>query len=240
DIISYLSQYGHLLCTPCRSVIPFKSLQNHLQNHHHIRSSLCRAIARKYENLPVSQTDSDVTPLPNGTQPIRFLAKPVTGYYCKHCSFLTVSWSHYRKHLNKSHRERGSKIARHNVTCFLQEWMSYRRLGKYWRVDASSPYAGSVTNRELDAMLHDLGTTDPQTAALLEMEAEEEARLADEAQGSTSLTDELEHDENTDWLRGSGWPRWFAHKPLHLIVATSRLPSPRNEVLHLGSWNCIE
>lgn len=45
------------------------------------------------------------------------------------------------------------------------------------------------------------------------MEAEEEARLADEAQGSTALADELELDGNTDWLRGCMWPQWYAHNP---------------------------
>lgn len=41
-------------------------------------------------------------------------------------------------------------------------------------------------------------------------------------------------------MRGCGWPRWFAHKPLHLIVATSRMPSPMDEDYSLGSWNSIE
>jgi hypothetical protein len=37
------------------------------------------------------------------------------------------------------------------------------------------------------------------TVAFLQMEAEEE-------QVSMSLSNELEHDEKTDWLHGCGWP----------------------------------
>jgi hypothetical protein len=55
-----------------------------------------------------------------------------------------------------------------------------------------------------------------------------------------SLSNELEHDEKTDWLRGCGWPRWFAQKPLHRIIATSRLAAFTNEAVHLGSWNGVE
>ena len=36
--------------------------------------------------------------------------------------------------------------------------------------------------------------------------AEEEARLAKEAQGFRCLVEELEHDENTKWLRNCGRP----------------------------------
>lgn len=55
-----------------------------------------------------------------------------------------------------------------------------------------------------------------------------------------SLSNELEHDEKTDWLRGCGWPHWFAHKPLHLIIATSRVPPSSGEDVHLGTWDCKE
>ncbi|KAK7178263.1 hypothetical protein PSPO01_15690 [Paraphaeosphaeria sporulosa] len=55
-----------------------------------------------------------------------------------------------------------------------------------------------------------------------------------------SLPDKLEHDENTRWLRECGWPRWFACRPLHVIAATSQLPSPKHEALYLGSWNGSE
>lgn len=71
---------------------------------------------------------------------------------------------------------------------------------------------------------------DPATAVLLQMEAEEEARLLQQDQELMFLSNELEHDEKTDWLRGCGWPRWSAQKPLYLIIATST-----GEAIHLGT-----
>ena len=38
------------------------------------------------------------------------------------------------------------------------------------------------------------------------MEAEEENRLLDEQTNLVALNEELEHDENTKWLRGCKWP----------------------------------
>jgi hypothetical protein len=76
---------------------------------------------------------------------------------------------------------------------------------------------------------------DPATIALLRMEAEEEARLLREEQESMSLSNELKYDSKTGWLRGCGWPRWFAHKTLLLIVATARLPPSAGEGVRLGA-----
>ncbi|KAH9876388.1 hypothetical protein J1614_003867 [Plenodomus biglobosus] len=117
--------------------------------------------------------------------------------------------------------------------------MSVRRsVGKAWRVDTTIP----ITQRGMDdAPSWDQSVLDdPATVALLQMEAEEEARLLREEQGSMSLSNELKHDEKTDWLRGCGWPRWFAHKPLHLMIATSRVPPSHSESVHLGTWNCMD
>ncbi|PVH90790.1 hypothetical protein DM02DRAFT_547108 [Periconia macrospinosa] len=72
------------------------------------------------------------------------------------------------------------------------------------------------------------------------MEDEEERRLANEVQVNSSLPVELDHDEDTPWLRECGWARWFACRPLHVIAATSQLPSPKHEDLYLGSWNGTE
>ncbi|KAH8695861.1 hypothetical protein GQ44DRAFT_733666 [Phaeosphaeriaceae sp. PMI808] len=84
------------------------------------------------------------------------------------------------------------------------------------------------------------GYCDPSMAELLRMEDEEEQRLANEVQVNASLPVELEHDENTPWLRQCGWPRWFARRPLHVIAATSQLPSRKHKDLYLGAWNGTE
>ena len=51
------------------------------------------------------------------------------------------------------------------------------------------------------------------------MEAEEEQRLLQMEENAPTLDDQLEHDQNTDWLRGCGWPTWFVGKLLMVIVS---------------------
>lgn len=128
----------------------------------------------------------------------------------------------------------------------LQAWTTLKNsYVKYWRVDmcvrendATTPSPEGQDTRLADpsTLEHD----DADAFALQQMEAEEEARLAEEAQGFICLFEELEHDENTEWLRGCGWPRWFDHKPLHLMTSTATTPSRREEDLNLGSWNGVE
>lgn len=76
---------------------------------------------------------------------------------------------------------------------------------------------------------------------LAQMEAEEEKRLLEEWDKTIALDEDLEYDENTDWLRGCGWPKWFANRPLHLVAAAAVSPSfDTRKNLRLGIWNGLE
>ncbi|KAF2630538.1 hypothetical protein BU25DRAFT_259539 [Macroventuria anomochaeta] len=92
SVISHLPQFSHLLCNPCRSVVPYKTLYHHLRHHHNIRHLFCKTIIPKYEDLSVSQTNANIEPLPAGSSPLEFLASPEPGYFCLHCDYTTVSW----------------------------------------------------------------------------------------------------------------------------------------------------
>jgi hypothetical protein len=215
------------LCNPCRSVVPYKTLYHHLRDYHKIRTLVCKAIVSRYEALPVSQADADVVPLPSKSCALDFLAPPERGYFCPQCDWTTCSWDMILLHFRKTQCSRGGRT-RNDLSCFLQRWSSIRRnLGGSWRIEDATD-----TNRGGKGSSWDRSAIDePATAVLLQMEAEEEARLSQQDRESMSLSNELEHDEKTDWLRGYGWPRWFAHKPLHLNIATSRLPT---QVLRYG------
>ncbi|PVI03267.1 hypothetical protein DM02DRAFT_625972 [Periconia macrospinosa] len=247
--IQYLPKYGHLLCAPCRTALPLPRLHTHLLLRHHIREPRRSAIVARYEGLPVSQSDDDIRPLPDGSPLLEFLAPPAQGFACQ-CSFKTISCDGYRKHLKKVHNESWTSAKRKVAECFLQKWAPPKSSFpyQYWRVDATS--IGPAGQAEKCGDLQQQNgrdvtgtpevTGDPELDAVLKMEAEEEARLACIGQKEMTIAEELEHDENTDWLRGCGWPRWFAYKPLHLIALTARIPSPRSEDYCLGSWNCVE
>lgn len=49
-------------------------------------------------------------------------------------------------------------------------------------------------------------TGDPELDALLAIEAKEETHLAGMGHSDRAVAEELEHNKNTDWLRGCGWP----------------------------------
>lgn len=139
-----------------------------------------------------------------GFSPLEFLASPERGYFCPHCDYTTCSWDVLLLHFRGTQCSRERKT-RDDLSCFLKRWASFRRnVGKTWRVNSAT----AITQRNMKT-----GTSwdqsvldDPATVALLQME-DEEARLLRKKQESMSLSNELEHDEKTDWLRGSGWPR---------------------------------
>jgi hypothetical protein len=71
-------------------------------------------------------------------------------------------------------------------------------------------------------------------AELLYIEEEEEHWLANEAYVNVCLLDKLLYNKNTRWLCECGWLRWFVHRLLNVIAATSQLPSHKHQALYLG------
>jgi hypothetical protein len=186
----------------------------------------------------VSQTDADIVPLPGGSSPLEFLASPERGYFCPHCDYTTCSWDVLLLHFRETRCSRERKT-RNDLSCVLQRWVFVRRnVGKTWRVNSATPSTQRETR--IGPSWDQSALDDPVIVSLMQLEAEEEARLLQEEQESMSPRNELEHDEKTDWLRGCGWPHWFAHKPLHLIIATSRVPPSSGEDVHLGTWGCMD
>ena len=89
------------------------------------------------------------------------------------------------------------------LRCALQSWTKYSRT--YWtvaRLDQPSTmhpdmyHGAQVSEKHLNS----------EEEALILMEIEEEQRLLSEQRNAVALDEELDHDENTDWLRGCEWP----------------------------------
>jgi hypothetical protein len=83
------------------------------------------------------------------------------------------------------------------------------------------------------------GTQHDAEAELLLLEAEEENRLCRHAE--IAIHDDLETDEDSEWLRACNWVAWFKHKPIPLLVTATMVPSPScPSALYLGKWHGIE
>lgn len=67
------------------------------------------------------------------------------------------------------------------------------------------------------------------------MVAEEERLLALEESEAIVQEFELEHDENTEWIRSREWPQWFRNRPLHVTMAPSKPPSEQDSAYALGN-----
>lgn len=76
-------------------------------------------------------------------------------------------------------------------------------------------------------------------AELLKLEMEEETRIRKDP--DIVIDEDLETDENSDWLRACNWALWFKHKPIPLFVAAASVPFQGCPgVLYLGKWHGLE
>jgi len=243
--ITHLVEYGLALCVSCKTALPLERLARHLScSHSHISPAARRSIVAEFSALDIVQSIDEIRPCADGSPPLDYLAPPSPGYFCPRCeTYKSKDWSSVRKHLNDVHKSYNEPLRREDHGCFLQQWIIRNGpgSGRYWKVDTTIPPSscgleGSNRKRGLDIQPSN------EDDALQFMEAEEEERLAKEYDERTlALDEELEYDENTDWLRGSGWSDWFAGKSLSLISAAAGIPSADvYKGLNLGVWNGID
>lgn len=238
NIITHIANEEILLCIPCKSAIPLLVLEPHLYTTHLIPASERRDIVGTFRNIPVAKTFEDLKPRKDGSPPLRYLTPPVEGFQCKKClGYKTVNWGALQRHAREKHNIRGCQKRDH--TCFLQKWTIRNGygFGSYWVVDISKGAISPQVATYLGATASELYRPSTEDEALMQMEAEEEERLQEEHHEAIALDEELEHDENSDWLRGCGWPTWFTNKPLSLIVAAAATPTGQDK--WLGTWNGI-
>lgn len=76
-------------------------------------------------------------------------------------------------------------------------------------------------------------------AELIELEAEEDNRIRQDPE--IAILEDLETDENSEWLRACGWVSWFKHKLIPLLVMGTTVPAPGcPSARRLGNWHDIE
>jgi hypothetical protein len=217
-------------------------LARHLDlSHQAVPARRRREIKAGFGDLPVIRTWQEVQPRPDHSLPLNYLKDPVLGFPCPYCTtFKTTSRDCLRHHRLASHPEHRGDPDSASPTCSLQSWTNRRTYQVYWIVDIPPP---STIEKPLPNPPLSSWSSADDIANMLAAEAEEEHRLLEAQEGAPALPQELEQDENTDWLRGCEWPRWFAQRPLALIVAASQRPSPYGDHdLMLGTWrghDCI-
>lgn len=233
-----------IVCTSCKIAIPFQNLNTHLRDRHKIPHHTRLTILAQFDGLPAAQKIDDLQPRKDGSAPLSYLAPPTRGFRCLYClGFKTVNWDKMRQHAKKEHSINATACTKEKRTseCFLQSWTNYNM--KYWVVAELGPPNEAPSDPHSGPQLSLQHSMHPpsEEEALMRMEAEEEQRLLSEQSNSVALDEELDHDENTEWLRGCEWPMWFANKPLHLIVAAASPPSANTlDDFPLGLWNGFE
>ncbi len=254
NAIIHIPEERILVCQECRVAVPAKLLGSHLKNSHRlVPAKRRREIESRLIDLPVVQTWADVSPRPDYSVPLSYLQDPLAGFYCPHCSqFKTISEHTIRQHRSSYHSHRNSQFDINRVKCFLQTWSNRNAYRKYWKVDTGEIPHGtssriatatdSQTSRVRSLLPKPIGYEPPTSefADICEAEAEEERRLLNEHDDAPALAQELEQDENTEWLRACEWPRWFAHRSLALIVTAARLPCHQQYDFVLGNWHGVD
>ena len=239
-IIKYLSEYRVALCVKCKVGVPRKSIESHLRvSHKKVTRRQRYRILQELEGLSMPEIPADFVSLPDGSAPLAFLNPPKRGFYCPDCpAFRTISPDGMRRHLSQKHPAILVKDRTEAIQCFFQKWTVRGGAGTtpYWIVSAESLPEQCCNSGQKDIPVCEEYLVEDRT--LTDMEAEEERRICQEGEIEFAVTHDLETDENTDWLRGCGWPRWFKHKPTALMVTAAMHPSkgcPRE--LFLGRWN---
>jgi hypothetical protein len=153
----------------------------------------------------------------------------------------TISWVEFRKNRKKSHFKTNSRSEKEDMSCHLQRWTIGRGhyCSQYWLIDIQAPPNSCCLPSSEIAVVEDEVDVAERTLAV--MEADEEARLREEDQRDATFDFELDMDENSDWPRGSGWPKLFRQKPIAMLLAVATVPNRGcARDLFLWSWNGVD
>jgi hypothetical protein len=142
-----------------------------------------------------------------------------------------------RRHSSKIHdrKIRLSDVEKH--ACYLQGWIKRHvvQTKRYWIVDIDATPV-SYYQEEHHGSTEAIYDAE---AELLKLETEEETRIRKDPE--IAINEDLETDENNEWLRASGWALWFKHKPIPLLVAATTVPvQGYPSDLYLGKWHGID
>jgi hypothetical protein len=229
ELIIYNPQYRVLICTEHHYAL--QNLSYHLLDKHCLSLRQRKAIIARYATSAVVKPDLVQTPA-GTSQPIFGLPAPIAAYQClaDQCYVIYQSYGHMRQHANREHGWRKSvKQPDFWVPVMAQTFFQGRRHIKYFAVQEEPAVPKEQIPPQRPASEQD---------AFDEMEAEEEQRLLQIEEDAPTLDDQLEHDQNTDWLRGCGWPTWFVGKSLMVIVSAASLPTAALLTdLLLGEWH---
>lgn len=190
----------------------------------------------RFDGMPAAQSFEHLVPRPDGSAPLSYLLPPVPGFCCPHCTEKkTINWDRMRQHAKVKHNITAPECLRDQsrYKCYLQSWTTYSP--KHWVTSQGNSSSQQAIQEQ------PYSTSEEEHLVRMEEEEEEEEERFYGEGSVVALDAELEHDENTEWLRGCEWPTWFSHKPIHVIVAAAALPSARtSEDLVLGLWNGFE
>lgn len=239
DLITFLPEHKVLLCTQCKVAVPSNDLDSHLRaSHKGVRKSTRESIRETFADVPAARITADLQPLPDGSPPSPFLVPARRGFYCPAClTFRSFHEREIRHHSVKVHGHNTKPTEVQKNACYLQGWIKRRvvQSTRYWIVDMS---AGSTPccPENCDQ------SKDPQQNAeteLLQLEAEEENRLCREPE--IVIQEDLETDEDSEWIRACNWTTWFKHKPIPLLIAATMVPAPScPSAFYLGKWHGVE
>jgi hypothetical protein len=189
----------------------------------------------RFDGMPAAQSFEDLVPCQDGSAPLSYLLPPVPGFCCPHCTEKkTINWDRMRQHAKVKHNITAPEYLRDQsrYKCYLQSWTTYSP--KHWVITQGNSSSQQAIQEQ------PYSSSEEEHLVRMEEEEEEEEQRFNSESTVVALDVELEHDENTEWLRRCEWPIWFAHKPIHLIVASAALPSARtSEDLYWAnaSWN---
>jgi len=223
-VLRYLPEFRILLCTGCKVAVPKERIANHARMWH-IGFKGVPDLVETFKDVPAARTVAELEPCLDGSPPLSFLLPPQPGYFCPVCKACrTIDWDRLRQHVNQAHKLPLSQLRKGDLSCSLQRWTvgQGHSSSMPWIVD---PESRSTTCCAADEDATNSDEATPAERTLAEMEADEEAWLCREHEQAPAVDDDLETDENSDWLRGCGWPRWFQHKPIPILLTAASLPA---------------
>ncbi len=223
NTVRFNAQHRILLCMHCRLAIrPKKAISFHFRNVHKMRGALLKEIVECWSN-DERLDDPHTAPLPaDGGRPIEGLAV-LQGYSCSSCRFLSINRVRMVVHSSEAAHPVAPGGGDTWARVQLQTW-SGSRYARYWIVNEMEEGAAAEEEVEVEAETAPGVASDEAFHRMLAAYEDEQAAVEEKERRTASAPGGI--DEESQWVRETGWAKHLAGKDLVRLYEASLAKRP--------------
>lgn len=231
QFLKYEEIFGVLICSYKHHCYAVRNLENHLRLYHLGSTKDRKDVLELFRECRLRDPSSVPLPAPL-SEPFAALGKPKKAFICDEpeCEEISISRDNIRKHCNKAHNWRWSKVRdQYWHPVWVQTFFSAAGLQRYFTVDYEESEAEEQDAEGQECSQRTEPVQNSQEISTVLHEWDQAVQKQEQARQKADA--ELAKTDRTGWFTRTHWPQHLADSNLRHLSRATRLPDRDETVL---------